>query len=193
MTCRDHTPSRYYTWRHTQATGAVGTAEPAWETEMVTGFDAHKRRYGTRRLQVELRERGHRMGRQALRRHERKDLQTKVSTPRMADSTHGQHCAPNLLLNQPRPIQANRLRVSDITCLPLASWARVYCCTFQDVCTKQVVSWQARADMPEALVTTALQRALLAQRPAPGLIVHSDRGGQYVGNACKALLRDAKA
>ena len=55
-----------------------------------------------------------------------------------------------------------------------------------------------RADIPEALVTSALQRALLAQRPAlpgttPGLIVHSDRGGQYVGNAYKALLHGAKA
>jgi len=47
--------------------------------------------------------------------------------------------------------------------------------------------------MPEALVTTALQRALLAQRPAPGLLVHSDRGGQYVGKVYKKLLRDAKA
>jgi transposase InsO family protein len=55
------------------------------------------------------------------------------------------------------------------------------------------VGWQGRADMPEALVTTALQRALLAQRPAPNLIVHSNRGGQYVGNAYKTLLRDAKA
>ena len=38
--------------------------------------------------------------------------------------------------------------------------------------------WAGRcgADMPLALVTSALQRALLAQRPAPGLIVHSDRG-----------------
>ena len=35
-------------------------------------------------------------------------------------------------------------------------------------------------------------RALLAQRPAPGIIVHSDQGGQYVGNAYKALLREAK-
>ncbi len=38
-----------------------------------------------------------------------------------------------------------------------------------------------------------MQRALLAQRPTPGLIVHSDRGGQYVGNVYKILLRDAKA
>jgi putative transposase len=47
--------------------------------------------------------------------------------------------------------------------------------------------------MPEALVTTALQRALLAQRPHPGLIVNSDCGGQYVGKVYKTLLRDAKA
>jgi transposase InsO family protein len=60
------------------------------------------------------------------------------------------------------------------------------------VYTKQAVGWQVRADMPEALVIMALQRALLAQRPAPGLIVHSDRGGQYVGNAYQTLLRDAK-
>ena len=47
--------------------------------------------------------------------------------------------------------------------------------------------------MPEALVTSALQRAQLAQRPALGLVVHSDRGGQYVSNAYKALLRGTKA
>ena len=42
--------------------------------------------------------------------------------------------------------------------------------------------------MPEELVTTALQRAFLAQPPTPELIVHSDRGGQYCGNAYRALL-----
>ena len=47
--------------------------------------------------------------------------------------------------------------------------------------------------MTEASFTRALQRALLAQRPAPGLIVHSDRGGQCVGNAYKALLQGANA
>lgn len=186
-------PSRYYAW----CQRPVRKAEPAWETVMVDVFDDHQRRYGTRRLQVELRALGHRVGRQALRtalrRHARKALQPKAFTPRTTDSTHGKRCAPNLLLDQPKPTQANRVWVSDITYLPLASGQWVYCCAFQDVCTKQVVGWQVRADMPEALVTTALQRALLAQRPAAGLIVHSDRGGQYVGNVYKTLLRDAKA
>ena len=190
-------PSRYYAWRAAQGSGAASQPEPAWETDMVAVFDDHKRRYGTCRLQVELRELGHLVGRQALRtglrRHGGKALQTRSFVPRTTDSTHGQRCAPNLLLDQPKPTQANRLWVSDTTYLPLASGAWVYLCAFQDVGTKLVVGWQVRADMPEALVTSTLQRALLAQRPAPGLIVHSDRGGQYVGNAYKAMLREAQA
>ena len=83
--------------------------------------------------------------------------------------------------------------MSGLTYLPLAFGQWVYCCAFQDVYTRQVVGWQVRADMPEALVTNALRRALLAQRPSPGLIVHSDRGGQYVGNGYKTLLREIKA
>lgn len=49
------------------------------------------------------------------------------------------------------------------------------------------------ATMPEELVATALRRALLARQPVTSLIVHADRGGQYVGNAYKALLRQAEA
>ena len=126
--------------------------------------------------------------RTALRRRGRHALQPKSFAPRTTDSTHGLRCAPNRLLDQPRPTQANRVWVSDITYLPLANGAWAYLCAFQDVGSKHVVGWHVRAAMPEELVTTALQRALLAQRPAPGLIVHSDRGGQYVGNAYKALL-----
>ena len=136
----DVMPSRYYAWRHRQAAGA---SEPTWETEMLAVFDHHERRYGNRRLQVELRGKGHRVGRQALRtglrRHGRRVLQPKAFDLRTTNSTHGQRCAPNLLLDQPRPTRANRVWVSDITCLPLASGAWAYLCAFQDVCTKHVV------------------------------------------------------
>ena len=39
----DVVSSRYYTWRHRQAAGAMGTREPAWETEMLAVFDHHER------------------------------------------------------------------------------------------------------------------------------------------------------
>ena len=54
----DVVPSRYYAWRQRQVAGAAENGEPAWETEMLAVFDHHERRYGTRRLQVELREKG---------------------------------------------------------------------------------------------------------------------------------------
>ena len=176
----DVAPSRYYGGRLRQAAEAVGTSEPAWETEMLAMFDHHKRRYGTRRHQVELQEKGHQVGRQALRtglrRHGRQALQPKAYIPRTTDSTHELHCAPNLLLDQPKPAQANLVWVSVIAYLPLANGDWTYLCAFQDMASKQVVGWQVGASMPEERVTSALQRAFRPQPPTPGLLVHSDRG-----------------
>ncbi len=72
--------------------------------------------------------------------------------------------------------------------MPPANGAWAYLRAFQDVASTLVVGWHVLDTMPEALVTTALQRAVLAQQPAPGLVVHSDRGGPYGGNAYRALL-----
>ena len=115
---------------------------------MVKTFGVHQRRYGTRRLQVALRENGHRVGRQrlctAMRRRGLHALQPKAYTPRTTDSTHGLRCAPNRLLDQPKPTRANQVWVSNITYLPLANgnWVvpgRAYLCAFQDMDTKHVV------------------------------------------------------
>ena len=117
----------------------------------------------------------------------------KAYTPRLTDSTYGLRCAPNRLLDQSKSTQANRVLVSDITYLPLANGAWVYLCAFKDVASKLVVGWHVLDMMPEPLVTTALQRAVLAQQPTPGLVVHSDRGGQYCGDAYRALLHRHEA
>ena len=188
--------SGYYAWQCAQQQ-VVAQSEPAWETALVKVFGVHKRCYGTRRLRVELRRKGYRVGRQrlrtAMRRRGLHALQPKAFTPRTTDSTHGLRCAPNRLLDQPKPSQANRVWVSDITYLPLANGDWAYLCAYQDMASKQVVGWQVGAAMPEELITTALQRAFWAQPPTPGLLVHSDRGGQYCGKAYCKLLHDHKA
>ena len=58
--------------------------------------------------------------------------------------------------------------------------------------SKFVVGRHVLDAMPEALVATALQRALLAQRPTADLVVRSDHGGQYCGKAYRALLHKHK-
>jgi putative transposase len=188
--------SGYYAWQQAQQQ-AVVQGEPAWEAALVKVFGRHQRRYGTRRLQVALRRKGYRVGRQrlrgAMRRRGLYALQPKAFTPRTTDSTHGLRCAPNRLLNQPKPTQANQVWVSDITYLPLANGDWTYLCAYQDMVSKQVVGWHVMATMPEELITTALQRAFWAQPLTPGLLVHSDRGGQYCGKVYRKLLHDHQA
>jgi transposase InsO family protein len=187
-------PARYYGWRK-QAASARPAPEPvAWEAALEKTFTRHQKRYGTRRLRVELQAQGHHVGRQRLRTAMRqrglRALQPRAFTPRTTDSTHGLRCAPNRLLDQPVPTRPNQVWISDITYLPLASGAWAYLCAFQDSFTRQVVGWQVRETMPEELVVSALRRALLARVPASGLVVHSDRGGQYCGKAYRALLAE---
>jgi transposase InsO family protein len=43
--------------------------------------------------------------------------------------------------------------------------------------------------MTKELVIIALKRAILTQKPTPGLIHYSDRGSQYALNDYQALLR----
>jgi len=186
------TPARYYAWS-ARAASQPQVVAAAWQTAMVHAFTSHKQRYGTRRLRAELQAQGYRIGRQRLRTELRRRglraVQPRAFTPRTTDSTHGLRCAPNRLLDQPKPTGLNQLWVSDSTYLPLASGQWAYLCALQDAYSRQVVGWQVLATMPEELGTSALPRALLARQPAPGLLVHSDRGGQYCGSAYRSLLR----
>jgi len=154
--------SGYYAWQQTQQQ-ALKYESPAWEEALVKVFGVHKRCYGTRRLRVALRKKGYHVGRQRLRAAMRQRclqaLQPKAYPPRTTDSPHGLRCAPNRLLNQPKPTQANQVWGSDITYLPLANGDWAYLCAYQDMASKQVVGWHVMATMPEELITTGLQRA----------------------------------
>ena len=48
--------------------------------------------------------------------------------------------------------------------------------------------WAMSPGMPAGLVCAALQMAIVQRNPAPGLIVHSDRGTQYASAEHQALL-----
>jgi putative transposase len=51
-----------------------------------------------------------------------------------------------------------------------------------------IVGWQVEETLEERLVIGAMQKVILRRRPKKGLIVDSDRGGQYVGEAFRRLL-----
>jgi len=111
---------------------------------------------------------------------------------RTTDSSHGKPVAENRLnrcFNVPEP---DRAWVSDITYL----WTRegwLYLAIVLDLYSRKVVGWEVSSSIDAGLVERALRGALETRRPAPGLIVHSDRGSQYVSDAVGDLLKRWKA
>ena len=57
-----------------------------------------------------------------------------------------------------------------------------------DLHGRQVVGWSMQAHMQASRVTHALHMAWFRRRPAPGLILHSDRGSQYCSREFQAAL-----
>ncbi len=79
---------------------------------------------------------------------------------------------------------------TDITEHPTRA-GKVYCCAVLDVFTRQIVGWSIADHMRSDLVVDALQMATWRRRPAPGTIVHADRGSQYTSWVFGHRLRNA--
>lgn len=182
----------YYQWRSRAA-----RSTPSWEPAANAAFSRHAQRYGTRRLRVELQAEGHAVGRNALRswlrRRGLRALSTRPHRPRTTVADPAAVVAENLLLGQPAPAAPNQVWVGDITYLPLVGGRWCYLATWRDTCSRRVVGWQLDQQMPTELVLTALEQALTLRRPAPGLIIHADRGSQYTSSACRARIEKAQA
>ncbi len=58
-----------------------------------------------------------------------------------------------------------------------------------DLFSRITVGWQVDNHMEDSLVIAALEKALQWRKPEVGLIIHSDRGGQYVSSELKRLLK----
>ena len=159
-------------------------------------FWQHKRRYGARRIAVELQAQGRPCGvdrvAKLLKTQGLQAIQPQSFRPQTTDSRHALGYSPNLLQRSPPPAQLNRVWVADITYIPLKETAFAYLALVLDLCSRRVVSWSLAEQMTETLVLDALSHAIRDRQPAPGLVHHSDRGGQYASQAYRAVLRRAE-
>jgi putative transposase len=186
--------SGYYGW--------AARPEPAddFAPRVEDTFWRHSRRYGSRRVTIELQAeltaegKDERIGRRRVQRLMRElglcAIQPRRFVPRTTDSRHGQQMSPNLLLE--RAINVERPRqvlISDITYLPLQDGKWAYLATWMDLFSRKIVGWAVAASMTAELVIDALKKAILRERLQAGLILHSDRGGQYVDAELRRLIK----
>lgn len=157
-------------------------------------FNAHRRRYGSRRITAELQAQGVSVGRfqvrSLMRRLQLKAISARRFRPRTTDLQHGCQVSPNLLLaGENAARKPGEVIVGDITYLPLRSGKWSYLATWQDQFTRRIVGWAVEDRMTEDLIIKAFERAVGNGSIRANTIVHTDRGAQYVSNNFRALLQ----
>ena len=143
-------------------------------------FLQHKRRYGYRRITRELRRRGMIVNRKRVQRLMQEDNLLALQTRAFVTTTNSQH-ELEVYLNLARRLTLtgiNQLWAADITYIRLAK-EFVYLAVVLDAFSRRVVGWALDKTLATRLPKAALEMAIAARQPAPGLVHHSDRGFQY--------------
>lgn len=81
----------------------------------------------------------------------------------------------------------NKVWVGDITYIKTKE-GFLYLMVYLDVYTRKVAGWSMDNRMKEQLALNAIQAAVWAENPPQELIVHTDRGSQFIGKKYKDLL-----
>ena len=185
----DVSASGYYAWikrppsRHSRE-------ETRLEVEIKASHKRTRQTCGPERLQRDLAAHGVQVGVCRIRRIRKKlgirCKQTKKYTV-TTDSRHILPVAANLLDQQFEAATPNSVWVSDITYIPTdEGW--LYLAGHKDLFNGEIVGYAMGERITKSLVSQSLFRAVAAQRPAEGLIHHSDRGSQYCSYEYQELL-----
>ena len=152
---------------------------------------AHRRRYGYRRVTAELRRRGMAVNHKRVLRLMGEDNLLAVQ-PRAfkvtTDSNHNLEVHLNLA-ERMKLTGIDQLWVADITYIRLKT-EFVYLAIILDRFSRKVVGWALDRTLASRLATRALEEAITARKPPPGLVHHSDRGIQYASNEYMQVLKE---
>lgn len=112
--------------------------------------------------------------------HRRRRTRTTVADPTRAP-------APNPVARDFTAAAPDRLWIGDITFVPTREgWLSL--AVLLDVYSRRVVGWAMADHLRAELALDALAMALQTRRPPPGLVHHTDRGGQYTAATYQAAL-----
>lgn len=192
-------PSGYY--RHRRAAGdptqrsARAQRDERLQAALQRVFTQHHAVYGARKLWHQLRREGIAVARCTVERLMRASGLQGVVRGRRRVTTRPDTAAPcpqDLVQRQFAAERPNQLWVADFTYV--ATWRGfVYVAFVIDVFARRIVGWRAHTTMRTDLVLDALEQALHDRELDGRLVVHTDRGSQYVAMRYTNRLADAGA
>ena len=190
----DVSRSAYYAWLAAPQSAKL-PAQQQLKSQVCEIFMQHRRRYGARRIAAELRDRGEACSRTKARQimveMNLLAIQPRSYKPRTTNSQHRLGFSPNLLLAGMEVSRLDQVWVGDITYIPLVN-RFAYLALLLDLFSRKIIGWKLALSMDENLVLATLQQAIKARQPAPQLVHHTDRGGQYASHKYRQLLTRAQ-
>ena len=181
--------SGFYAWRK-RPRPARADADAQLAVTVAAVHTRSRKAYGSPRVYKELKARGVRIARKRVERVMRENGiqgRRKRRFKRTTDSNHNGPIAPNLLAQNFSASEPNRAWVTDVTAIATGEgW--LYLAIMLDLYSRRVVGWATSSSNDTVLALDALQTALQARRPAPGLLHHSDRGSPYASTEYRSTL-----
>ena len=184
--------SGFYAWLR-RAPSARAVADQVLTEQIRTAFDDNRKVYGAPRIHAELTDAGVHVGRKRIARlmrqadivgcHRRKrSFSITTQNPKAAP-------APDLVDRKFVATSPNQLWVADVTYVPtLEGWLYLACVT--DVFSRLIVGWSMASHRKSDLVVDAVTMAVVRRGGhVPGVIHHSDRGGEYTSHQLERELR----
>jgi transposase InsO family protein len=188
-------PSGFYQWEQRQERPCARALENQSLGREIGQIHARSRQtYGAPRIEKELRKKGCCHGRNRVARlMKEKGLRGRQKgryRDQTTDSNHDQPVAPNRLAAAPKATAPNQLWVADITYIDTKEgW--LYLAAILDLYSRRIVGWAMSERIDTALVLQALGMALIHRRPAPNLLLHTDRGVQYASSEYRHVIHRA--
>lgn len=169
---------------------APDEAEMAMRTALQEIVLAHRRRYGYRRVTVELHRRGMVVNHKRVLRLMRTDNLLAVRFRKYILTTNSPHDSPvyvNLAARM-NLTGMNQLWVADITYVRLRA-EFVFLAVVIDRYSRKAIGWALDRTLQARVAVTALRHAVAQRQPPPGVVHHSDQGIQY---ACADYVEELK-
>lgn len=173
--------SGYYDWQKRKPS-AMQVENQQIIKEIKAVYKASKNRYGSPKITSELIDRGLMVSRPRVARMMRSEgLKSIINKKYRCSTTDSNHCLPVADNRLDRDFSASRTGqkwVSDITYIPTKNgW--LYLTIILDLFDRKVVGWALSTTMTAKDTVVAAWRMAIKNRPAKGVLFHSDRGVQY--------------
>jgi len=181
--------SGYYNWKRGLSMKRKEQDKQLIE-EIKLIFEKNKGRYGSPRIEKELRKKGIKTSPNRVARLMKANgfkARTKRKYKATTNSNHNLPVAKNLLKQNFTVTELNKVWTSDITYI-WTSEGWMYLAVVLDICSRNLIGWKTSNYLGKELIIEALNKALNDRKPLEGLIFHSDQGVQYASNEVRKIL-----